>query len=260
VTYVNNIKGEYLIPEMILDNFSVVLVEPKYEGNVGSVARLMKNFGFSRLVLVNPPKLDKEARAMSMHGRDILEKAIVLKSFREVERRFDMLIATTSVVASDKNYMRTPILPEHMKGSMGVKGRIALIFGREDYGLANDEIEACDMLLSIPSNPEYPTLNLSHSVGILLYELSKDVWTGRLKTRKKLQELSGVEKKVLLEKFSALADSVHAKDFDRKLAKKTFRQMVSRAFMSSGEASTLIGVIRKAGDLLRKKKGRRGAT
>ncbi|MFH1126189.1 MAG: TrmH family RNA methyltransferase, partial [Candidatus Altiarchaeota archaeon] len=81
-------------------DFSVVLVEPKYEGNVGSVARLMKNFGFKSLVLVKPPKLDKEARAMSMHGRDILEKAVKLKSFKQLEEKFDLLIATSSVVAT----------------------------------------------------------------------------------------------------------------------------------------------------------------
>jgi len=243
---------------MFLDNFSVVLVGPKYEGNVGSVARLMKNFGFSSLVLVNPPELDSEARAMAMHGRDVLEKAVTLKSFSELEEKFDVLVATSSVVANDKNHLRTPVLPEHLAGSKEVRGRIALIFGREDIGLSNGEIEACDLLLHIPSNPAYPTLNLSHSVGILLYELSKDVWLGRLKRKKKLQELSGVEKNVLLEKFSALADVVYDRDFDRKLAKKTFRQLVSRAFMSSGEASTLIGVIRKAGERLREKRVKHG--
>lgn len=232
----------------------MVLVEPRYEGNVGSVARVMKNFGFSNLVLIKPPRLGKEARAMSMHGRSILEKAVKLKSFRELEAGFDVLIATSSVVATDKNYLRTPILPEHLSRTLEVKGKIALIFGREDYGLSNEEIESCDLLLNIPSNLEYPTLNLSQSVGILLYELSKDVWVGRLRKKKKFQELSGVEKKVLLEKFSNLVDLVNTKEFDRKLAKKTFRQLVSRAFISSGEASTLIGVIRKAGDKLKLRK------
>ncbi|MBM3308662.1 MAG: RNA methyltransferase [Candidatus Altiarchaeales archaeon] len=239
---------------MTLDNFSVVLVEPKYDGNIGSVARIMKNFGFSRLVLVNPPKLGKEARAMAMHGRDIMENAVKLKSFKQLEGRFDFLVATSSVTATDKNYLRTPILPEHLSRTLEVKGNIALIFGREDIGLSNEEIESCDLLLNIPSNPEYPTLNLSHSVGILLYELSKGIWTGRLKKKKKFQELSGVEKKVLLEKFNALVDLAQKKDFDRRLAKKTFRQIISRAFISSGEASTMIGIMRKAGDAIRRNK------
>jgi len=239
---------------MFLDNFSVVLVEPKYEGNIGSVARVMKNFGFGRLVLINPPKLGKEARAMSMHGRDILESAVKLKSFKELENRFDFLIATSSVTASDKNYFRTPILPEQLSRTLEVEGNIALIFGREDYGLSNEEIEQCDLLLNIPSNPAYPTLNLSHSVGILLYDLSKGHWIGRLKKKKKFQELSGVEKKVLLEKFNALVDLAQKKVFDRKLAKKTFRQIISRAFISSGEASTMIGIIRKAGEKVSKSK------
>jgi TrmH family RNA methyltransferase len=239
---------------MILDNFHVVLVEPKYDGNVGSVARVMRNFGFSRLVLVKPPPLGKEARAMSMHGREILEKAVRLRSFGELEGRFDFLVGTSSVVARDKNYLRTPVLTDCLSRALEVRGRIALVFGREDAGLSNREIEACDMLVNIPSNPEYPTLNLSQSVGILLYELSRGVWSGTLRQNRKLQELSGVEKNVLLERFGLLADSVRKREFDRKLAKMTFRHVVSRSFISSGEASTLIGVLRKAGEALAKKK------
>lgn len=238
---------------MILDNFHVVLVEPKYGGNVGSVARVMKNFGFRSLVLVNPPKLGKEARAMAMHGREIMEKALKLESFGQLDGRFDFLIATSSVVASDNNYLRTPVLADRLSGTLEVRGKIALIFGREDMGLSNDEIDACDMLVNIPSNPKYPTLNLSQSVGILLYELSKDLWSGRLRENKKLQELSGVEKKVLLDKFGILADKVNQREFESKLAQKTFKHVVSRAFISSGEASTLIGVFRKAGERLNKR-------
>jgi len=239
---------------VILDNFTVVLVEPKYGGNIGSVARFMKNFGFSRLALVNPPELGSEARAMAMHGRDILEKASKFKSLEKAEKKFDIVVGTSSVVATDRNYMRTPVLPENLKRSLEVKGRIALVFGREDYGLTNEEIESCDMLLNIPADPKYPTLNLAQSVGIVLYELSRGYWAGKLKTRKKMQELSGVEKRVLLEKFDTLADLVHDREFDRKLSKKTFKHLVSRSFISSGEASTLIGVLRKAGERL---KGRR---
>lgn len=237
---------------MTLDNFHVVLVGPKYDGNVGSVARVMKNFGFKNLVLVNPPALGKEARAMAMHGREIMENALRLKSFNELEKRFDFLVATSAVTATDKNALRTPILPTQLSRTLEVKGKIALIFGREDYGLHNDEIEACDLLLNIPSNPEYPTLNLAQSVAVLLYDLSKDVWTAKLKKKKKFQELSGVEKRILLEWFNELAAVVHPKkEFDRKLAKKTFKQLVSRAFISSGEASTLIGLFRKTVERLR---------
>jgi tRNA/rRNA methyltransferase len=242
---------------MILDNFRVVLVEPVYEGNVGSVARVMKNLGFSKLVLINPPKLDKEARARSMRGRSIMENAVVLKSFSELSRRFDFVVGTTAVVGNDKNYLRTPVLPEHLARTLAVKGKIALVFGREDRGLENGELEACDMLVSIPANPEYPTMNVSQSVGILLYELSRGVWRGKVREKRKMQELSGVEKRILLERFSGLADAALDKKFDRMLAKKTFKQVVSRAFISSGEASTLIGVIKKACEkALGKKRGK----
>ncbi|MDD5111091.1 MAG: RNA methyltransferase [Candidatus Altiarchaeota archaeon] len=242
---------------MILDNFSVVLVEPVYEGNVGSVARVMKNLGFSKLVLINPPKLDKEARARSMHGRSIMENAVILKSFGELSKRFDFVVGTTAVVGNDKNYLRTPVLPERLSRTLAVKGNIALVFGREDRGLENGEIDACDMLVSIPANPEYPTMNVSQSVGILLYELSRDVWRAKAREKRKMQELSGVEKNILMERFSDLANIALDKDFDRMLAKKTFRHVISRSFISSGEASTLIGVIKKAcGKALGRKRGK----
>ncbi len=102
--------------------FSVVLIEPKYQGNIGSVARVMKNFGFSELVLVNPPDMGKEAIAMAMHGRDVLENAKIIRDFEEVKDRFDFLIATSAVVASDSNSKRTPVIPEELKNAVGGGG------------------------------------------------------------------------------------------------------------------------------------------
>jgi tRNA/rRNA methyltransferase len=227
-------------------SFSVVLVEPRYGGNVGSVARVMKNFGFKELVLINPPELEKEARAMAMHGRDVLENAGVLDGFGKLKEEFDFLVATTAIIATDKNPMRTPVFPEDLRNSLEIDGRVGLVFGREDYGLCNEEIELCDLIVSIPASGEYPTLNLSHSVAILLYEISKQ---GHERKRGGLKKFKGVnltEKRVLLEKFDALVDSVHSREQDAKLAKKTFRQLIGRAFISGRESFTLIGLFRKA--------------
>lgn len=231
-----------------MPEFSVVLVEPKYEGNIGSVARVMKNFGFRELVLLNPPKISGEARAMAMHSRDILENSVVVDNFKELRERFDFLVATTAVIAGDRNIMRSPLFPEDLLNSLDTKGSIALVFGREDCGLHNNEIGLCDLTVAIPANPEYPTLNLSHSVAVILYEIS------RLRSRKevcglkKFRELNKTEKKVLLEKFDSLADSLYGNDFELNLVKKTFRQLIGRGFISGREAFTLVGLFRKAGD------------
>ncbi|OYT42029.1 MAG: rRNA methyltransferase [Candidatus Altiarchaeales archaeon ex4484_43] len=235
-----------------MPTFSVILVEPRYEGNIGSVARVMKNFGFNELILINPVKLGKEARAMAMHGRDILENAEILDGFEKLKEKFDFLIATTSIVGTDRNLLRTPVFPEDLKNSITLDGKIGLVFGREDYGLYNEEIEACDLLVSIPASEEYPTLNLSHSVAILLYEISRQRFENRKKRLKKFRKADLVEKEVLLEKFDSFVDSVHDREQDAKLAKKTFRQLIGRAFISGRESFTLIGLFRKARDRIKK--------
>jgi len=229
--------------------FFVVLVKPKYQGNVGSVARLMKNFGFRELVLVKPPKLEGEARAMAMHGLDILKGAKVLKDFGELKDRFDFLVATSAVIAGDSNAMRSPVTPEELGNSLDLDGKVGILFGREDTGLSNDEIKECDMLVTIPASDDYPTLNLSQSVAIILYEISK--LSGRKRLRK-FRQAKKIEKDIMLKKFNALVDAVYREDFRRRVAKKTFKQLIGRAFISGLEATTLIGVFRKAFE--RKKK------
>lgn len=231
---------------------AVILVEPRYEGNVGSVARVMKNFGFSELVLVNPPSLGKESRAMAMHGRDILENAKKVDNFSPLKEEFDFLIATTAIIATDRNPLRTPISPEKLADSLNIEGRVGVVFGREDQGLLNEEIELCDLLVSIPASPEYPTLNLSHSVAVILYELSGQGFEKKRKKMKKFRKADLVEKKVLLEKFDSFTDLVHSREQDARLAKKTFRQLIGRAFISGRESFTLIGLFRKAAKKMRK--------
>jgi len=225
--------------------FFVVLVKPKYQGNVGSVARLMKNFGFRELVLVKPPKLEGEARAMAMHGLDILKGAKVLKDFGELKDRFDFLVATSAVIAGDSNAMRSPVTPEELGNSLDLDGKVGILFGREDTGLSNDEIKECDMLVTIPASDDYPTLNLSQSVAIILYEISK--LSGRKRLRK-FRQAKKIEKDIMLKKFNALVDAVYREDFRRRVAKKTFKQLMGRAFISGLEATTLIGVFRKASE------------
>jgi TrmH family RNA methyltransferase len=233
--------------------YSIILVEPKYEGNIGSVARVMKNFGFRELILVKPPKLGKDARKMAAHAQDILQRAKIFKNFDDLKKeKFDFLIATSAVIASDRNTLRTPVLPKQLGNSLTLKkGKIGLVFGREDYGLRNEEIKSCDILVTIPTSKEYPTLNVTQACCILLYELSN--LERELKGKKrKFREANLVEKKILLEKFNALVDVIYKYEPRRRLAKKTFRTLIGRAFISGRESSTLTGIFRKAEEKIKK--------
>ncbi|MFW6121835.1 MAG: RNA methyltransferase, partial [Petrotogales bacterium] len=154
-----------------LAKFYVILVEPKYGGNVGAVTRVMMNFGFDKLYLVNPCELDDECYARSVHAHNILESAKIFSSFKEAVKNMDYLAATSSIqYKKDKKHLRKPILIEDFaKKIFELEGKIGLVFGREDYGLYNKEIAACDVMLRIPTSESYLSLNLSHAVSIVLY-------------------------------------------------------------------------------------------
>jgi tRNA/rRNA methyltransferase len=244
-----------------MTEISVVLVEPMYEGNMGSVARLVKNFGFKELILVNPPRHPKEspdARSMAMHGLDVLESAKIIKDYKKLPEMFDFLIGTTAISATDSNSRRRPIFPEELAKSIVGEGRIAIIFGREDHGMSNEEIDACDIMVTIPASREYPTMNLSHSVAVILYELSKRKFSDELGAKKKFHKIGGLEKKVLQDKFDEFVDVIQDHDFEKKLAKKTFKQVIGRAFIAQKEAFTLTGIFRRGARFA--KKGKYGKT
>lgn len=153
-------------------HIQVVLVEPLYSGNIGSIARIMKNFGFDDLVLINPPKIDLESKKMAMHALDILENARIYDKIQCVIDNSDYVVGTTSIVGG-RSYVRTPYLtPERLKMIVKDKeGVVSILFGREDSGLSNEELKLCDVILNIPSSSDYLALNLAQSVGIILYEL-----------------------------------------------------------------------------------------
>jgi len=230
--------------------FHIILVEPRYDGNIGSVARVMKNFGFRNLILVKPPPIGPEGRKNSMHARDIMEKAKVVDSFDEAIEGFDVVVGTSAQFGGDANTLRTPVFPEDLSKAFDAKGKVALLFGREDYGLLNEEIERCDMLVTIPAHHEYPTLNLAQSAAILLYELSREANRRKLK-KKKFRQMNETDKKYMLKFYDELVDEVYEHDFERKLAKRTYRSIIGRAFTSGREAKTMTGVFRHAKDKIK---------
>ncbi|TLZ49557.1 MAG: RNA methyltransferase [Methanobacteriota archaeon] len=151
----------------------VVLVEPKYEGNVGAVARAMKNFGVTNLRLVNPCRIGEEARKRAMHSVSILEAAKRYRSYARAISGMDLVVGTSGVdTASEKKFLRIALSPRELGAKLaGLDGDAAIVLGREDYGLFNEELRACDVLVTIPANPEYPILNVAQAAVILLYEL-----------------------------------------------------------------------------------------
>nr|WP_276536013.1 RNA methyltransferase [Burkholderia multivorans] len=152
-----------------------VLVEPSHPGNVGAAARALKTMGFSRLVLVAPRvphvQSDPEAVAMASGADDVLASAHVVSTLGEALSGVHWSIALT---ARTREYGPPRLAPRAAAAhacTQVERGDIALVFGNERTGLANEHVEQCSALAHIPANPAYSSLNLAQAVQVLAYEL-----------------------------------------------------------------------------------------
>jgi len=222
----------------------VVLVEPESAGNIGAVARSMKNFNLSDLCIVNPKTpLTLEARAFAMHGYDVLKRAKKVKTLKQGLRNLDIVIGTSAIAATSKsNLARVPVTPVELAQRVGAfKGNVGILFGRESSGLSNQEVEACDFLVTIPASRKYNVLNIASAASIIFYELFR---TGT--TRRGPILASKAVKMRLLMEFSRLANLSGVQRHKRRLVQRSFRNTISRSFMTQREASLLLGVFRRA--------------
>jgi len=237
-----------------LSSFYVVLVEPKYSGNIGAVARAMMNFDVKHLSLVNPCELDNVCYARAMHATAILDNAKTFSSFSDAVHNLDYLVATSSVESkTDKRHLRNPVLlAEFSEKIFEVKGKVGLIFGREDYGLFNEEIAACDIMLKIPTSESYPSLNLSHAVTIVLYSLY--LQRAFIPTRRRA--MGTLEKQKLYEFFSQLLDDIEYPAHKKEHTKIMVKRIMGRAMPSKWEFHTLMGVLSKTLGTIRRKQGK----
>lgn len=154
-----------------LSKVRIVLVETSHPGNIGSVARAMKNMGLSQLVLVNPKDFPSQvASQRASSAGDILDNATVVSNLD------DALVGAKLVVGASARLRKVswPQLNVRETAELTLQtideGEVALVFGREDSGLSNAELDKCHYLAHIPSNPTYSSLNLGQAVQVFAYE------------------------------------------------------------------------------------------
>jgi tRNA/rRNA methyltransferase len=156
-----------------LTNVRIVLVEPLYSGNVGSVCRAMANMGLCELTLVAPQIVDgwEEGKKLAVHATDVLDARREVATLAEAIGDCVVVAGATARLGLYRQHVRTPreVAPELVKAAGDA--RIALVFGREDKGLFNEEIGMCTHLIRIPTAPAYISLNLAQSVMVCCYEL-----------------------------------------------------------------------------------------
>ena len=200
----------------------------------------MANFDFNNLYLVNPCELNDECYSRAMHAYNIIDDSKIFNSFKESIEELDYLIATSSIDSkSDKKHLRNPILLENLsKKIYEIDGKVGLVFGREDYGLFNEEIASCDIMLKIPTSEKYPSMNLSHSVAVVLYTLYISKKNQSITKR----TIGKIEKEKLFTFFSDLLDQINYPEHKKENTKIMFKRIMGRAMPSKWEYHTLMGV------------------
>ena len=168
---------------MNLDNIRIVLVNTSHPGNIGGVARAMKNMGLSRLVLVEPRQYpDEQATWRAAGALDVLEAAVVCETLDEAIADCQFVVGTSA----RERRIPWPLLdPRRCAEEVAARAgheQVALLFGREDRGLTNEELQRCNLHLHIPSDPAYSSLNLAMAVQIVCYELRMLHLAGSLPT------------------------------------------------------------------------------
>lgn len=226
------------------ERITVILVEPLYEGNVGAVARSMKNAGLTDLVLVNFHEYGDEAIARSMSGRTILESARMFDSLKEAIKGYSIVAGTSSTVTTNfKKFRRIPISPEEFwNKTINEDSKIALVFGRENDGLRNHELELCNYFLNIPANPEYPVYNLSHAVGIILYEMIRHIDGLTLESPDKVALPEDLE--TLIKRIELLLSKASYPAYKELNTLVMLRRLIARTSLTETEFYKIMGIIR----------------
>ena len=246
---------------------AVVLVEPEYDMNVGMAARVMKNFGFSDLRIVNPKcAVGPDAVKYSKHAVGLLGKARRFKKLGAAVRGCDWVVGTTGILDRNKGTIRSAVplgkfCSMLAKGGWGQEaGRIALLFGREGIGLNEREISACDLLVHAEADPAYPVLNLSHAMAVVLYSIDRAM-AGKGFARTKMggydypkekggaphsswqeERMKPSERRALTHMFKLMVGKYRVRNPER--CRVAFARVLARAKPTRKEGHSLLGAFR----------------
>ncbi len=231
---------------------SIICIGIEHGQNLGAICRVMANFGIKDLILVDPvcKRDDIDALIRAKHGAAEILKNAKIADFSIIKEQ-DICIATTARVGASSNIARTPLTPEQMAAIINERNliddpkvRVGILIGREGHGLFNDEIKHCDFIVTIPTSQKYPTMNISHAVAILLYEIYKKL--GTLGMVNKYRTASGKDKEIILNIIDAVLAKMEFKSESKlKTQRILWKRMIGKATLTKREAFALIGFLKK---------------
>jgi len=236
------------------NNVHFILVGPTEPGNIGAAARAIKNMGFHRLELVDPvPYLTDEARSMACHAKDVLKAARIYKTFPRAIAGKSLVAGTTRRLGGRRGLILDVRTGTSRIRKAAATNRVAVLFGNEHTGLTSQELDQCGLVLTIPSAPAFPSLNLAQSVLIAAYELS------RLEVKTKSPGL--VELKELRELYRRFPKTLQLLGYGRKGDKdlkaeiaRNLKRLIGRAGLTEWELNMLLGLCTRVERELRRKK------
>lgn len=237
----------------LFNRLRFVLVGTSHPGNIGAAARAMKTMGFSQLVLVNPRFPDalehEEAIAFASGAQDVLSAARVVDS---IDEALDGCNFAAALSARQREFSPPIMAPRQLAAHL-IEDEVldaALVFGSERYGLPNEIVEKCNVLINIPANPEYSSLNLAQALQILAYECRLAASTGEVPKESAIGfkgEAAGVAE--IDGMYTHLEQALVAIDFlDPENPKKLMsrlKRLFSRAQLETEEVNILRGIARR---------------
>lgn len=235
-------------------SISVAVVDAQTPGNVGTIARAMKNFGLSDLYLVDPPDLDPDGEAYGFAGQareDVLPNAQTVP-FEHLVENFHTVGCTAVTNTDDRRHIRYPFrTPRELADSLaGVGTDTVVVFGRERVGLNNEELERLDEICSIPASASYPVLNLGQAATVVLYEL-RTVMVEETQLPDEIVRAPERDIEGLHDQFGTFLEPVEPVSEQRSRMRRLWRRLLGRAHPTRREVSSLRGVFRRAESQLR---------
>lgn len=231
-----------------LSNIRIVLVQPSHAGNIGAVARAMKNMGLADLYLVSPKNFpDEHAVARSAGAEDLLKNATVVEKLDDAIANCILVLGTST----RSRRLSWPALNPKDCASEVMKqnsdGRVAIVFGNERTGLSNEELDKCQFFVSIPTDPEFSSLNLAAAVQIIVYELRQKCIDLEKITNPEVKDDLLASQSEVQGFFAHLEQVLVAIDFldpahPKKLMRRIYR-LFHRAHLIKNEVNILRGIL-----------------